>query len=176
MLTEITGDTKGLAGKHELYIFPDLQFWLFTALEVSLVMFMSLDAPWFDQLPGYFITCNSMPTSSIGVPTGVTWGGAGFPSNNPVTTKTFLCITSTLLDSDCVQIAILCAWHVALGQVKFKLVLPKKKTLAQESCDCAVEFQTLNILIRWNLHNFFLCKGITHVTDNNILIKKLIWL
>ena len=108
MLTEITGDTKGLAGKHELYIFPDLQFWLFTALEVSLVMFMSLDAPWFDQLPGYFITCNSMPTSSIGVPTGVTWSGAGFPSNNPVTTKTFLCITSTLLDSDCVQIAILC--------------------------------------------------------------------
>ena len=107
MLTEITGDTKGLAGKHELYIFPDLQFWLFTALEVSLVMFMSLDAPWFDQLPGYFITCNSMPTSSIGVPTGVTWSGAGFPSNNPVTTKTFLCITSTLLDSDCVQIAIL---------------------------------------------------------------------
>ena len=70
-------------------------------------MFMSLDAPCFDQLPGYFIACNSMPTSSIGVPTGVTWSGAGFPSNNPVTTKTFLCITSTLLDSDCVQIAIL---------------------------------------------------------------------
>jgi len=68
-------------------------------------MFMSLDAPCFDQLPGYFIACNSMPTSSIGVLTGVTWSAAGFPSN-PFTTKTFLGITQ--LDFECAQITILC--------------------------------------------------------------------
>lgn len=56
-----------------------------------------------DQLTGYLIACNSMPTSILEFSV----VSLGAQLEIPVTTKTFLDITSTVLDSEYAQIAIL---------------------------------------------------------------------